>query len=116
MNEITIFLIYFVACFVLTQFFHEVGHAVKLSKYLNKKVKIRFNKKFYGFEVGEEEDYEKLTKAQAIDVYANGIMFGLYSLMLFAVIEPIIAILYLIPYGFSCRYDIKNLRKLTKKF
>lgn len=88
---------------------HEVGHVLAF-KDLGRDVKLRYENKY--IVVGEAADYITLKKGQYAYVLACGILAGFIPIIIFGLyIHPLLYI-FIAPYLFGCKEDIKNLWRL----
>ena len=113
------FMVLYYIIFMVSIFFHELGHKYLLTTYNDHHVKIKFYFKSirdYGIEVGKKGDYIFLSKPQQLNVYLIGVAVGVIVLLIFAALLNQAMILFLlIPYLFGCRSDIKQIIYILRK-
>ena len=100
---------------------HELGHVYAFKKFFGKKVDGAYfviNKwNNFGFETGEDKDYDNLPKEKLFKLYLWGIFFGMIPIVASFFITPIYIVLAVL-YFHGCKSDVKeitdNLSELTK--
>jgi len=105
-----LFLVYISAIFL-----HEAGHLLVLRKNA-KKARINFDKIAGKWKLcaGKEEDYLNLSDKELKRVYKMGIIFGLFPIALYSIVNVWGLVLFPLYLG-GCSSDLKRLRELIKR-
>ena len=105
---------YFLLLFVAIAF-HEIGHWIYFKK-IGKKMKIKFVYNTiwgFGFQTGEQKDYDDMTDEDYLCSLWWGILFGLIPILVSGFIFfP--CFLMVVPYGVGCWSDLKEINKVYK--
>lgn len=103
----------------LSSIIHEAGH-LSLLKHYHKKlnyvrdIKITVSTKPFNVKIGEQKDYNILTKFQKTSVLFSGVIWGLYMFIPAAILFNKYAVLIaLMLYSFACVPDIKKIIRNT---
>jgi len=93
--------------FIIAIIIHEYGHYVELRKH-HKEAKIYYeNKKIV---VGEIWMYKSLTEQEKNVIYARGVVYGLFPLVLIGLfIDTVVMIFYLLIYIVGSWHDIRKI-------
>lgn len=107
---------YMIGVLIMSVIAHELGHVLFFEFALKKKVRFHFYWKSirqFGWECGNDEDYQDLTKEQYSMLLKTGIVAGLLPIIILSLFFQI-TLLLLIPYISGCWYDIKKIQENEK--